>query len=446
MIPIDAPHDNEVFLSFEEKEMIDGVLNDAKMFNLRKRGYEAGIDFNESDEITELLAKSSPGKRLKTATFGNDNELELDAMEKELVTAMESDLALNKSDSDSEIQMVALNRSETEVWMEDQDDEKKTDTATNENERAGSDLSVKVPGDEYDIGASEKSPSLQERMAQQREQQVSFLRGKGIISDESNLQEGAGSPKMVSGDSTQDNTQDPPAKNDEAEEKFDDERCPIIWDWKRLYGTADIHTVTWESKMLSSLCHIVENMALEVSGQATKVALQYSVIGAIISAIAIPSALLTASKLIHHSYQIVVIRADEAGKELAKCLLQSDERRPVTLVGFSFGARVIYSCLRELARQQDIWEEVRAAKEHGTVEESKSSRSSFLLKSKKNKDELRFDYDREPASLVGDVIFIGLPCAIDTKVLTSCRRVTGGRLVNCYTRNDWLLSLMFVAR
>ena len=82
MIPIDAPHDNEVFLSFEEKEMIDGVLNDAKMFNLRKRGYEAGIDFNESDEITELLAKSSPGKRLKTATFGNDNELELDAMEK----------------------------------------------------------------------------------------------------------------------------------------------------------------------------------------------------------------------------------------------------------------------------------------------------------------------------------------------------------------------------
>jgi len=30
--------------------------------------------------------------------------------------------------------------------------------------------------------------------------------------------------------------------------------------------------------------------------------------------------------------------------------------------------------------------------------------------------------------------------------LTSCRRVTGGRLVNCYTTNDWLLSLLFVAR
>lgn len=47
---------------------------------------------------------------------------------------------------------------------------------------------------------------------------------------------------------------------------------------------------------------------------------------------------------------------------------------------------------------------------------------------------------------MGDVIFIGLPRSIDKKVLTSCRRVTGGRLINCYTTNDWLLSLMFVAR
>ena len=167
--------------------------------------------------------------------------------------------------------------------------------------------------------------------------------------------------------------------------------------------------------------------------QATKVALQYSIIGAILTACALPSALATATKLIDDPYQIVVIRADEAGKELAKCLLQSDERRPVTLVGFSFGARVIYSCLRELAHQQDIWDENRSSKSIGTAD-------------KKGKEERRFEYDREPASLVADVIFIGLPRAIDKNALTSCRRVTGGRLVNCYTKNDWFLSLMFVAR
>lgn len=109
----------------------------------------------------------------------------------------------------------------------------------------------------------------------------------------------------------------------------------------------------------------------------------------------------------------------------------------MTLVGFSFGARVIYSCLRELARQQDIWEEER--NNQGAAETS-------LGQSSKTKEKTHFKYDREPASLIADVIFIGLPRVIDKLVLTSCRRVTGGRFVNCYAKNDWLLSLMFVAR
>ncbi|KAL7541962.1 hypothetical protein ACHAXR_011403 [Thalassiosira sp. AJA248-18] len=437
ILPLDAPHDNEVFLSYEEKEMIDGVLNHAKIDNLRKRGFGTGdgIDFNEGDEIGELLAKVTPKKRERKLSSETDHELS--AMENELVSAMDNDLALNGSDSD----MV-----HDEIQVHDEVDEQKTEINVNESEGAGPILSVSIPNN--DAKDAEQSPTLQQRMAKQREQQVSFLKGRGMLDDESNLQEGAGSPKMT-GAAQSDDAQDPPVTNHEIEEDvFDDERLPVVWDWKRLYGTSDIHTVTWESDMLSSLCHIVENMALEVSSQATKVALQYSVIGAIISAVAIPSALVTASKLIDDPYQIVVIRADEAGKELARCLLQSDERRPVTLVGFSFGARVIYSCLRELARQQDIWEQSRATpKPNGnTAEEHKSKRNSFLKKKSTSTDEHQFLYDREPASLVGDVIFIGLPRAIDKKVLTSCRRVTGGRLVNCYARNDWLLSLMFVAR
>eukprot|EP00562_Extubocellulus_spinifer_P031274 CAMPEP_0178713882 /NCGR_PEP_ID=MMETSP0699-20121125/19711_1 /TAXON_ID=265572 /ORGANISM="Extubocellulus spinifer, Strain CCMP396" /LENGTH=169 /DNA_ID=CAMNT_0020362847 /DNA_START=35 /DNA_END=540 /DNA_ORIENTATION=+ len=50
------------------------------------------------------------------------------------------------------------------------------------------------------------------------------------------------------------------------------------------------------------------------------------------------------------------MRADEAGVELAKALLQSEEHKPITLVGYSFGARIIYSCLKELARRQELWE------------------------------------------------------------------------------------------
>jgi hypothetical protein len=391
MIPFDAPRENEVFLSIDEKAMIDGVLNTAKVSSLAKRGLVAGeaFEFNEDDEIADLLSQASPNKTRRMRKANNEVDIEVNIIENEL----------DESKSCNEdYRQVSRQLSSRE--------------ALNETARG-------------------KTQSLQERMTIQREQQVLFLKEKGLDS-----------PKMTSSTEDDDRKDDGTQTNYIDDKECNKDRCPVVWDWNRLYAT-DLHTVTWESKMLSSLCHIVENLAIEVSSQATKVALQFSVVGAILSAVAIPSALLTATKLIDDPYQIVILRADEAGRELAKCLLQSDERRPVTLVGFSFGARVIYSCLRELAYQQDIWEEARAAKEPSDAFDEGGKTISFGMK---RKSFTNFAYDREPASLIADVIFIGLPRVIDKKVLTSCRRVTGGRLVNCYTTNDWLLSLMFVAR
>ena len=220
----------------------------------------------------------------------------------------------------------------------------------------------------------------------------------------------------------------------------------VVWDWQALYG-GDMHTVTWESKVLLDLCHVVSTMGREVTSQATKYALQYSVIGAIVAAVAVPSALLTASQLIDDPYQIVILRADEAGVELAKCLLQSEERRPVTLVGYSFGARVVYSCLMELARHQKLWEKKQASTDSETKKKiTSSTRSeSFLFRQDEDESE-SFQYTREPASIVEDVIFMGLPRTVSPRAFTECRQVAGGRMVNCYTKNDWFLSLMFIAR
>ena len=402
MIPFDTPRENEVFLSSDEKAMIDGVLNTAKVSSLAKRGLVAGasFEFNENDEIADLLSQATLNESWSKPNANSD--IAIDSS-----TAMQSELNLNE-----EITCV--------------DDEYQQD-------------SEQLDSRDSSVG---ETLSLQERMHSQREQQVSFLKEKGLIVNDTELKEGAGSPKMASSSEDDDQKDEDTEVDDEDDKDHNDSRSPVVWDWNRLYGS-DIHTVTWESKMLSSLCHIVENMAIEVSTQATKVALQFSVIGAIVSAVAIPSALLTATKLIDDPYQIVILRADEAGRELAKCLLESDERRPVTLIGFSFGARVIYSCLRELAHQQDIWEQTRAPKVSlDTIDEGKKSKAFGMKKD----SSVTFQYDREPASLIADVICIGLPRVIDKKVLTSCRRVTGGRFVNCYTTNDWLLSLMFVAR
>ena len=248
MIPVDTPRHNEVFLSCNEKAMIDGVLNTAKMANLKKRGLGTGEDFNETDEIADLLAQ---------ATTANEPS-------KIVSSGIETFTRLDEYDQDQPVSTGSPSLSQS------------------------------------------RTKSLQERMSSQRNDQVVFLKKEGLIDNDDDLKGGVGLSNMTN-------------EADDIEDKDRIEvRCPLVWDWNRLYAT-DIHTVTWESKMLSSLCHIVENMAIEVSTQATKVALQYSVIGAIVSAVAIPSALLTATKLIDDPYQIVILRADQAGRELGKC-------------------------------------------------------------------------------------------------------------------------------
>jgi hypothetical protein len=212
----------------------------------------------------------------------------------------------------------------------------------------------------------------------------------------------------------------------------------VVWDWNDLWG-GDIHTVTWESKTLQGLSHIATNMAKEVSTQATKQAIQYTAfVGALFAAVAVPSALITVSQLIDDPYQLVILRADAAGKELARCLLESEERRPVTLMGFSFGARVIYSCLIELARHQELWEEQQEREEMGE-EIPENVRTNKL-------DSDPDEYLKEPASIVEDVVFMGLPRLIDNHGMWVCRQIVGGRLVNCYNKEDWLLPLMFLSR
>jgi len=124
---------------------------------------------------------------------------------------------------------------------------------------------------------------------------------------------------------------------------------------------------------------------------------------------------------IDETWVLAINRAEEAGIELANCLLENQAgHRPVNLIGFSMGARIIYTCLKELAKHQEIWEDLRS-----------------------DEVEQRKKYSREPASIIEDVILMGMPNHLSTRSWLSMRRLISGRLINCYSKNDFILKFLF---
>lgn len=216
-----------------------------------------------------------------------------------------------------------------------------------------------------------------------------------------------------------------------------------VWDWKTTYG-GEMYTVKWESDLLTKICDCVTDLAVDVVTVASRQILKQTVLHTLLAAVILPTYLLNLMDAIDGDWTIAVERADEAGVVLAKTLLYSRAgRRPVTLVGYSFGARIIYSCLKELARYQEEWEhyqelleQVGHSKVGGTLQDS-----TRLEKYKKKMKGMR-----EPASIVEDVVFLGLPNHLSLSSWKACRQVVAGRLVNCYSTNDLILSLMFQAK
>lgn len=94
-------------------------------------------------------------------------------------------------------------------------------------------------------------------------------------------------------------------------------------------------------------------------------------------------------------------RSDKAGRVLAAALMAKVQgERPVSLVGYSLGARVIYVCLQELAAKQAF-------------------------------------------GLVDGVVLMGAPVPSDEMAWRRIRAVVAGRVVNVYTTNDLLLGFVY---
>jgi hypothetical protein len=286
----------------------------------------------------------------------------------------------------------------------------------------------------------EKQPTPIERMKEgrgARQQQKSRVRSTKEAQESYHRYNSTQGPSVPTSNS--DSTKPQGSEDSQETEYTPPKHLATVWDYTTTYG-GELYTVRWESELLQTICDCVMDMALDVVTGATRHILKQTVLHALLSAVIWPSYLLNAANMIDGDWTLAVERADQAGRELARSLLFSRAgRRPVVLIGFSFGARVVYSCLKELARMQEDWEEYQELRQ----DEGSNSREENLHLAKLHR---KFDGMREPASVVENAIIMGLPNHLSLSSWKGCRQVVAGRLVNCFSTKDLILSLMFQAK
>lgn len=173
----------------------------------------------------------------------------------------------------------------------------------------------------------------------------------------------------------------------------------------------EIFVLNWERLELKQLGDALKNFATReaVQAGASELAKQ-TVLRGLMAAVAWPATILKGTQLIDNSWGVACSRADKAGKLLAEVLVSGVAgRRPVTLIGYSAGARVIFECLKHL-------DELSRAEGADT-------------------ETLR--------GIVENAIIISAPVSSSPDAWQGPRRVVAGKLINVSDVSDWLLTFLF---
>ncbi|XP_010317700.1 uncharacterized protein [Solanum lycopersicum] len=179
----------------------------------------------------------------------------------------------------------------------------------------------------------------------------------------------------------------------------------FIRPWEGQHDNSERYILQWESKNLIAVSTAIQDwLTSRIAMELMKQGAMMTVLHTLLTALAWPAALLTITDFIDSTWSIAVDRSDKAGVLLAEVLKKGLQgHRPVTLVGFSLGARVIFKCLQVLAESENN------------------------------------------SGLVERVVLLGAPIAIKDMDWEAARKVVAGRFVNAYSTNDWMLGVAFRA-
>lgn len=167
------------------------------------------------------------------------------------------------------------------------------------------------------------------------------------------------------------------------------QHASLRWEARRLYEMSKAFAKFWASKAtVTTIQQAYPHMVAAAS----------SVAGAVAFAIALPLTVISCLDYIDNPWSVLVSRSNGAGEQLADELtLRAYGNRPVTLVGYSLGARVIFKALESLAA-------------------------------------------RKATGIVADVFLIGAPVTAEPARWEKVSGVVAGRLVNGYCPHDWALA------
>ncbi|KAI9712777.1 MAG: hypothetical protein M1820_001399 [Bogoriella megaspora] len=179
------------------------------------------------------------------------------------------------------------------------------------------------------------------------------------------------------------------------------EQKEVVEPWKVIGRSEEAFALRYELEALLNLGNAMSTMVRSAAWNlAAKEIVKRTVFGAL-SAGLWPLGLLKVSRVLDNPFSVAKARADKAGEVLADALINKAQgERPVTLVGYSLGARVIYTCLMALA-------------------------------------------ERKAFGLLESVILIGAPAPATSLDWRKMRSVVAGRVVNVYYPDDYILGFLY---
>lgn len=177
----------------------------------------------------------------------------------------------------------------------------------------------------------------------------------------------------------------------------------IVRPWRVLGRDSETFALRYEIDALLELGNSLKDMVSSYAWSFVKVEILKRTVLATLWSALWPVYLLKMATSLDTPFAVAKHRSEKAGEVLADALINKAQgERPVTLIGYSLGARVIYSCLKSLAQ-------------------------------------------RRAFGLIENVILIGSPIPSNSDNWKEMRAVVSGKLINVYSENDYILAFLYRA-